>query len=174
MISILRLGHRIHRDIRVTTHLALTSRAFLADNFYYTGQKDSSFEESINKVNNRWGSKFKVEHISSYKNFLSDSKAIKIHLTVYGETLKSKLKELQNIKKDLLIIVGGQKVPPDVYHLVDYNISITSQPISEISAIAILLNELLNGKALDSEFKDSKLKVIPQSKGKKVIKSIDL
>jgi tRNA (cytidine56-2'-O)-methyltransferase len=174
MISILRLGHRIHRDIRVTTHLALTSRAFLADNFYYTGQKDSGFEESINKVNNRWGSKFKVEHMSNYKNFLINSKAVKIHLTVYGETLNSKLKELQNIKKDLLIIVGGQKVPPDVYQLADYNISITSQPISEISAIAILLNEILKGKALDSEFKDSKLKVIPQGKGKKVIKSIDL
>lgn len=171
MISILRLGHRIHRDIRVTTHLALTSRAFLAEKFYYTGQKDSSFEESIRKVNSRWGSDFKVEYVSNYKKFLSEDKSLKIHLTVYGETLDSRIEEIRNSKRDILLIVGGQKVPPDVYQIADINLSITKQPISEISAVAIFLNEYFQGKAIKHDFKNSKLSIVPQKKGKKVIKA---
>ena len=32
MITILRIGHRISRDKRITTHVALVARAFGADN----------------------------------------------------------------------------------------------------------------------------------------------
>ncbi|MEK6973766.1 MAG: tRNA (cytidine(56)-2'-O)-methyltransferase [Nanoarchaeota archaeon] len=168
MISILRLGHRIHRDIRVTTHLALTARAFLADNFYYTGQKDSKFENSIKRINERFGSQFNISYIENYSKFLNEINALKVHLTMYGERLNEKLKEIKK-KKDILLIVGGQKVPPDVYEISDYNISITSQPISEISALAIFLNEYMQGKALKNKFKNSKLLIVPQKKGKKII-----
>lgn len=170
MISILRLGHRIHRDIRVTTHLALTARAFLADTFYYTGQSDSSFENSIEKINQKWGSLFRVRYIPDYKNFLKEIKALKIHLTMYGELLPNKIEEIRNCKNDILIMVGGQKVPPDIYQIADLNISVTTQPISEISSVAIFLNEFFKGKPLTHEFKNSKNKVIPQQKSKKVIK----
>ena len=34
MISILRLGHRISRDKRITTHVALVARAFGANNIF--------------------------------------------------------------------------------------------------------------------------------------------
>ncbi len=44
MIIVLRLNHRIGRDPRISTHVALTSRAFLADKICYAGQKDSSLE----------------------------------------------------------------------------------------------------------------------------------
>lgn len=169
MISILRLGHRIHRDIRVTTHLALTARAFLADNFYYTGQKDSRFENSIKKINERFGSKFNISYVEDYNKFLNESNALKIHLTMYGEKLNKKLKEIKK-KKGVIVIVGGQKVPPGIYDISDYNISITNQPISEISALAIFLNEYMQGKALKNEFKDSKISIVPQKKGKKIIK----
>ena len=43
-VEILRLGHRISRDPRLSTHLALTARAFLASKLYYYGQHDSSLE----------------------------------------------------------------------------------------------------------------------------------
>ena len=43
MINILRLGHRINRDKRITTHVALVSRAFGADKILID-TKDSVFE----------------------------------------------------------------------------------------------------------------------------------
>lgn len=171
MISILRLDHRIHRDARVTTHLALTSRAFLAGKLYYTGQKDTKFEDSIKNINKKWGSNFELEYIKNYRNLLKETNSLKIHLTIYGIPFLEKIKEIKNSKKDLLIIVGGQKVPRDVYELVDLNISVTSQPISEITALSILLNELLDKKALNHNFENAKIKVIPQVKSKKLQKA---
>jgi len=49
-ITVLRLGHRPHRDKRASTHLMLAARAFGADNVFYSGIKDSRIEESIKKV----------------------------------------------------------------------------------------------------------------------------
>ena len=40
MITILRLGHRVVRDQRITTHVALTSRAFGADKIVISVEKD--------------------------------------------------------------------------------------------------------------------------------------
>ena len=170
MISILRLDHRIHRDIRVTTHLALTARALLAQKFYYTGQKDSKFENTISKMNNKFGSDFEVIHLEDHIKFLTETNSLKIHLTVYGQPLISKIDLIRKSDKDIIVIVGGKKVPPVVYNLADFNLSITSQPISEISAVAIFLNELLERKPLSYKFESSKIRIVPQEKGKKVIK----
>ena len=44
IIEVLRLSHRIRRDVRLSTHVALTARAFGASKIYYSGQHDSSLE----------------------------------------------------------------------------------------------------------------------------------
>ena len=44
MIEVVRLSHRLPRDIRITTHCALTARAFGATKFIYGGQKDKGCE----------------------------------------------------------------------------------------------------------------------------------
>ena len=54
-ISVLRLGHRPARDKRISTHVGLVARAFGADNLFYSGIKDSSFEKSIHGVVKQWG-----------------------------------------------------------------------------------------------------------------------
>ena len=46
-ISVLRLDHRLPRDERITTHVALVARAFGASEMIYTGQYDSGLEKSI-------------------------------------------------------------------------------------------------------------------------------
>jgi len=69
----------------------------------------------------------------------------------------------------LLILVGSQRVPGEVYHLSDFNISVTNQPHSEVASLAIFLSELLEGKELKKKFNNPKLKIIPQEKGKKII-----
>ena len=172
MIIVLRLNHRIERDKRLTTHVALTARAFLVDKLYYSGQKDSNLELSINKVNEKFGSNFTINYLENSIKFINKNKnkfAI-VHLSVYGLNVKNKIKEIKN-KKNLMIIVGGEKVEPIYYKLSDYNISVTSQPISEVSALAVFLHLLNNEKELENNFKNSKLKIIGVERGKKVIKN---
>jgi tRNA (cytidine56-2'-O)-methyltransferase len=171
MIIILRLNHRIFRDKRITTHVALTARAFLADKIYYSGEKDANFEQSILKISKQFGSNFDVEYCKDPIKFVKDNKNkfIIIHLTCYGLNVQNNINKFKN--KNLMIIVGGEKVEPIYYRLADYNISVTKQPISEVSALAIFLHLLNNGKELDYEFKNSKVKILESERGKKVIKA---
>lgn len=170
-IEVLRLSHRIRRDPRLSTHVALTARAFLADKLYYSGQHDSSLENSINKITKEFGSDFEIifekDPIKLIKEKKKDNYKI-IHLTMYGLTFHPTLTKIKK-HKNLLIVIGSEKVPPEVYNLADYNISVTSQPISEVSALAILLHEYFNKKELTNNFKNSMKEIIPQEKGKKVI-----
>ena len=46
----------------------------------------------------------------------------------------------------------------------------TSQPHSEISALALFLHELFEGNELSLKFKDAKIMIVPQKRGKKVLK----
>ena len=163
MLVILRLNHRISRDKRLTTHVALTARAFGASKLYYTGQKDSEFEDSIKSVVDRVGGSFEIEFIKDYKPIIKSKKII--HLTVYGLPLEKEITKIKKFK-DILVIVGGAKVQPEFYNISDYNISVSQQPISEVSALAIFLYKYFNGKY--AEFKNPKLKVIPQARGKLV------
>ena len=66
-ISVLRIGHRLVRDDRVTTHVALVARAFGADMIYMTGVLDGSINETIEKVSKRWGGMFRVEVVQIWK-----------------------------------------------------------------------------------------------------------
>ncbi len=134
-IEVLRLSHRIRRDVRLSTHVALTARAFGASKIYYSGQHDSSLETSIKKLN------FPIEHVTNPKKLIKESKATKIHLTIKGEDYK---KIITKLKGDILIIVGGEKVPPEYYKLVDFNVSITKFPHSEVAALAVFLEKLTN------------------------------
>lgn len=171
-IEILRLSHRIQRDPRLSTHVSLTARAFLASKLFYSGNKDSSLENSVNKATEQFGGIFEIEYIKDPIKLIREKKKddyLIAHLTVYGLKLNSIIKRIKDHEK-FLIIVGGEKVQPEIFQLADFNISITSQPISEVSALAVFLHELNDGKELDFDFKDSKIKIIPNAKGKQIEK----
>ena len=70
-VSVLRIGHRFVRDDRITTHVALVSRAFGASTVYMT-EVDKSIKESIAKVGNIWGgeSDFNIEIVQDWKNVI--------------------------------------------------------------------------------------------------------
>jgi len=162
-IEILRLNHRIFRDKRISTHVALTGRAFHSTNLYYTGQKDSEMEESVNKITKKFGGNFKIMHIKDDVKLIEEKKKENfkiLHLTMYGVSFKDK-----NFSKEskLLIIIGGEKVEPHIYRLSDHNISVTSQPISEVSALGIFLYSIVGIK---DEFANSKVEVTPSERGK--------
>ena len=90
-----------------------------------------------------------------------------VHLTMYGEELDKSINKM-NKDKDLLIIVGAEKVPPQIYDLADFNISIGNQPHSEVAALAIFMDRYTGGIWQNKKF-NGKLEILPSDKGKKVI-----
>jgi tRNA (cytidine56-2'-O)-methyltransferase len=166
MITVLRLGHRAGRDPRISTHVSLVARAFGAGSIIYSGEHDGELEESVRKIVGRWGGDFSIRYEKSWRKVMSGFRGKTVHATMYGIPLDSKIGEIRR-SKDVLVIVGGQKVPGEVYHSADYNVSITTQPHSEVAALAVLLHELRQGKELDDEFAGAKIRVIPQERGKK-------
>jgi len=101
------------------------------------------------------------------KKILKNWKGIIVHLTMYGENLISGIKKIDK-KKDLLIIIGAEKVPPEMYHISDFNISIGNQPHSEVAALAIFLDRYTKGEWINNKY-DGKIEILPKNKGKKVI-----
>ncbi len=170
-IVVFRLSHRLPRDERVTTHVALVSRAFGARKMYYTGEKDNEMENSIKKVVEKWGGNFEVEHvnISKLKELKKEGYSL-IHLTMYGERIES-----VNLPSDkVVLIVGSEKVPKWIYEFSDFNVSITNQPHSEIAALAIALHFIYKGKELSPKFEEKefkgKIKIVPSDRGKVIRK----
>ncbi|MCK4883901.1 MAG: tRNA (cytidine(56)-2'-O)-methyltransferase [Candidatus Diapherotrites archaeon] len=169
-ITILRLGHRVSRDKRVSTHLGLVARTFGADKILYSGEKDEKLLSSIQKVSETWGGKFNAEYcenpLKTIKEFKKNTGKI-VHLTMYGELHTDTLKKIKT-ETNLLIVVGGQKVPIEIYKESNYNTSIGNQPHSEISALAIFLHDHFKGNELKRKFEDSKITIEPNTCGKAI------
>ena len=144
MITVLRIGHRPARDKRITTHICLTARAFLADKVL-VDFKDSDLEATINGVTGRFGGSFSIKSGVNWRSFLKETGSLKIHLTMYGMNLNAcmeKIEEAHLKNPDMVIIVGAEKVPGEIYGLADFNVSITNQPHSEVAALALFLDRL--------------------------------
>jgi tRNA (cytidine56-2'-O)-methyltransferase len=167
-VFVLRLGHRPARDKRISTHVALTARAFGAKGIFVS-TKDEELEESVRDVAGRFGGDFEIRTGVKWKPLLRDFQGTKVHLTMYGVHVDD---ALPRIKKEaegrILIVVGAEKVPADVYQLADYNVAVGNQPHSEVAALAVFMDRLTNGEGLRSEF-EGRLKVLPCERGKRVV-----
>ncbi len=179
-IVVLRLGHRKNRDKRITTHVGLVARAFGATKFILAGEKDENVIQSIKNVVDTWGGTMEVGYEENWKKLiitLRDKNYLVIHLTMYGlhinKIIKTLRRELFEENRDLLVIVGAEKVPRIVYALAHYNIAIGNQPHSEVAALAVFLDRLFQGKELEKEYPNAKLKIIPSNGEKKVIELKD-
>ena len=167
-IEVLRIGQRLVRDDRVTTHVALVSRAFGASKIYMT-EVNPEIKDTLQKINETWGGDFEVEFVENPKDVLKSKKRdVKIiHLTMYGENI-NQIESKINKNDDYLIIVGEEKVPREIYENADYNIAIGNQPHSEISALAVLLDRLQSGNQFTNKFKNSEREIVPSKNGKNV------
>lgn len=174
VIHVLRMGHRLVRDDRATTHVCLVSRAFGAEKIYvFNGEP--KVKEVIKKVNLQWGGNFEVEIIDNWRHILKkwkNKKGIIIHLTMYGMNLNEALNDIHKSEKDILIIIGSEKVPKELYIESDYNIAVGNQPHSEVAALAVFLDKFFEGEEFKREFIHAKYKVVPNKKGKTVEKII--
>ncbi|MCW3988348.1 MAG: tRNA (cytidine(56)-2'-O)-methyltransferase, partial [Candidatus Bathyarchaeota archaeon] len=93
-----------------------------------------------------------------------------IHLSMYGLSIQNVVEDIRISSADKLIVAGGAKVPKYVYEEADWNVAVTSQPHSEISAVSIFLHELLEGRELSKSFKNAELVIVPQVRGKKIVR----
>jgi tRNA (cytidine56-2'-O)-methyltransferase len=169
VIEVVRIGQRVVRDDRVTTHVALVSRAFGAQKIFMT-EVNPEIKDTLDKINKTWGGNFRVEFIDKWKSIVKKKKEENfkiVHLSMYGENINDVEDELRN-EENLLVVVGAEKVPREIYELADYNIGVGSQPHSEISALAILLDRIQKGKQFEKSFPDAKRKIIPTKTGKNV------
>ena len=163
---VLRIGHRPERDKRITTHVALTSRAFGASRMYLS-KPDSRVVTTIDEVVAKFGGDFEIEPLTNPRKFAKKWKGQIVHLTMFGLPLEDFEDKLRAEESPILFIVGAEKVPPWTFEYADYNISIGNQPHSEVSALAITLSRL-NENSGAQEF-GGPLQVIPSSDHRKMI-----
>lgn len=175
-IAVLRWGHRSLRDARLTTHVALTARALGAKHFILTDTKDQKLMETITKITQNWGGSFSFDMGKSWKKTVRewrDNGGIVVHLTAYGENIgiSDVMKRIKNCGKDVLVIVGSQKVPSEFFseQVSDFNVAVGNQPHSECASLAVFLDRFFGGKKLGANFEKARMRIIPQKHGKKII-----
>ena len=170
-LCVLRLGHRMGRDQRITTHVFLVARAMGAAEGVLCGDDDASVVEGIARVCSLWGGKFTVRQEKDWKKFLKERKKAgwKVaHLTMYGTDFAAGAKKLASSKKNIVVVVGAGKVPTEAYELADFNLAVGNQPHSEVAALALFLDRFFGGKKLGQNFK-GKLQIVPNAQGKSVV-----
>ncbi len=175
-VVVLRWGHR-HRDQRLTTHVALTARAFGASGFILSDAHDERIKTAIDGVVGRWGGPFFVETGAPWKRVVEDWRAksgVVVHLTAYGENIQTSdvLRRIKAMGRGVLVIVGSQKVPREFFSegVSDFNVAIGNQPHSECSSLAVFLDRFFEGEGLRRGFREARMEIVPQIRGKKVVK----
>ncbi len=176
-VVVLRWGHR-ERDKRLTAHVALTARALGASGLILADARDDRVKATIDKVMERWGGPFLFEMGKPWKQVVKDWKAkggVVVHLTAYGENVQTSdvLQRIKAAGKDVLVLVGSRKVPAEFFseEVSNFNVAIGNQPHSECSSLAIFLDRFFGGQGLLREFEGAKIRIVPQVRGKKVVKA---
>ena len=173
-VTVLRLGHRPGRDERITTHVGLTARALGADRVLLAGAA-ASRADTVVDITDRFGGPFAVETTEEPKRHIREFAGTVVHLTMYGEPIQDVQADVRTAHEGgpLLVVVGAEKVPFEVYERADYNVSVTNQPHSEIASLAVFLDRLYEGAELDREWANAEQVVVPMETGKKVVDTDD-
>ena len=145
--------------------IALTARAFGASSITFLSNSrkpDQNIIRHIKGVNKKWGGKFSISFSNNWKEFLKSKKNyIKIYLTRYGVPIK-KVEYALKTYKNILIVVSMTESIKSLYKNCDFNVSITTQPHTCASSIAVFLHNFYNGRELAMHFENAKYKVVPE------------
>jgi tRNA (cytidine56-2'-O)-methyltransferase len=154
----------------MTTHVALTARALGADRVVIAGEASKS-KGTVEDIVERFGGPFEVELTDSWRPLLRNWPGVVVHLTMYGEWVQKVESEIRTAysSSSVLVVVGSQKVPFDVYDAADYNVGVTNQPHSEVAGLAVFLDRLFQGRELTREWTGGEKRVLPMETGKKVV-----
>jgi len=155
----------------------LTARAFGCSGIVVSEVNDWDILETMTKIVRDWGGPLTIEMGVSWRKVVSDWRkngGVSVHLTAYGENIQNGdvLDRIKAEKKDILILVGSQKVPSEFMQsqVSDYNVSIGNQPHSEVAALAVFLDRLYHGRELQKEFFEPKLTILSNPRRKVVMK----
>ena len=172
---VLRWGHRPNRDARLTTHVALAARALGAHGLILTDIEDKNIKDTVDSVTKSWGGTFFFKMGIPWKKVVRDWRkdgGIIVHLTAYGENIGTSgvLCRIRSRKKNVLVIVGSQKVPGEFFSetVSDFNVAVGNQPHSECASLAVFLDRFFVGKELRKTFSNADLTIVPQQRGKKI------
>jgi tRNA (cytidine56-2'-O)-methyltransferase len=154
----------------MTTHVGLTARALGADRLILEDAA-AGREETVTDITDRFGGPFDVDVTESPMARLRDWEGTVVHLTMYGLPVQDVEEDIRASHREepLLIVVGAEKVPFEVYDRADFNVGVTNQPHSEIAGLAVFLDRLFEGRELDREWTDADKRVLPQEAGKRVV-----
>jgi tRNA (cytidine56-2'-O)-methyltransferase len=169
-VVVCRLEHRPGRDDRMTTHVGLTARALGADRLVLP-ENATQAEETVADITARFGGPFDVERTAGTVGFVRNFEGVVVHLTMYGERVQDVEADVRAAHEDepVLVVVGSEKVPFDVYEHADFNVGVTNQPHSEVAGLAVFLDRLFDGRELDREWADPDAVVLPKETGKRVV-----
>jgi tRNA (cytidine56-2'-O)-methyltransferase len=170
-VTVVKLGHRQQRDKRITSHLGLTARALGANHFVLCGDEDQGVLDTLTGVTENFGGEFSsVYHLKpmGYLRHFAKQGGRIVHLTMYGEGHDSVTKDIPT-DAPIAVVVGGVKVPGEIYKLADHNVAVGHQPHSEVAALALFMSELMGGVAGPERFAGARLQVHPHPSGKVVI-----
>ncbi|EMA13565.1 tRNA (cytidine56-2'-O)-methyltransferase [Haloarcula quadrata] len=169
-VTVLRLGHRPGRDERMTTHVGLTARALGADKVVLANAARNQADTVID-ITDRFGGPFDVASTEEPKRLIRDFEGRVVHLTMYGEPVQEVEADVReaHTAEPLLVVVGAEKVPFEVYEHADWNVGVTNQPHSEVASLAVFLDRLFEGRELDREWENPDRVVVPQETGKRVV-----
>lgn len=176
-IVVLRMGHRIPRDWRLTTHVCLTARALGAESVIISDIEDKEVVTKVRDVADRFGGDFSVESGVPWKQVIrqwKQSGGLVVHLTAYGLPLSKVVDEIRRNSKEVLVVVGSEKVPGELFGLADWNVSVTTQPMSEVAALAVFLDWFQEHQEFERDFANSKIRIVPSKAGKHVEENMDV
>jgi tRNA (cytidine56-2'-O)-methyltransferase len=133
----------------------------------YLEPPDTDLARRVGEVSRSWGGDFGVIGLDNWRPLVRSSDVLVVHLTMYGLPLERVLPRLRRAPR-VLLVVGGAKVPPDLYRLSDVNVAVGHQPHSEVAAVALLLDRLL-GPPRSGRWPGARRSVVPRARGKKII-----
>jgi len=154
----------------MTTHVGLTARALGADRVVIAGETGETSRDTIRDITDRFGGPFEADLTEQYRAMLRNWEGKVVHLTMYGERVQDVEADVRAAHADepLLVVVGAEKVPFDVYEAADWNVGVTNQPHSEVAGLAVFLDRLFEGRELEREWVGAERRVVPEAMGKTV------
>jgi tRNA (cytidine56-2'-O)-methyltransferase len=165
MISVLVVGKCSYE---CSVNLAQTARAFGASEIIFVAKPDPHLKRSISMLNAKWGGTFLVSFSHNYKEVVKAKQSYKIvYLTRFGTPINKVIYSIKTYK-NLLVVITTKESLPEILKIADFDVSVTTQPHSGSSALAVLLHLFYEGRELAMHFENAKYKIVPGEHGTKM------